>query len=99
MVHCCRSGSYQIRTSLPTEKQQTLLNHITPHSGVILEPSTAGQPTLQQGAAAVAVAVAPAATAIPSPAVAEKKHNISKVLKGVAVSSISGSSNKISRRE
>ncbi|XP_066263113.1 NACHT and WD repeat domain-containing protein 2 [Euwallacea similis] len=45
------SASYQVRTSLPSEKQQTLLNHITttPHSGVILEPSTAGQPpTLQQ---------------------------------------------------
>ncbi|CAG9765713.1 unnamed protein product [Ceutorhynchus assimilis] len=43
------SASYQVRTSLPSEKQQTLLNHITPHSGVILEPSTAGQSSsLQQ---------------------------------------------------
>ncbi|KAL1513904.1 hypothetical protein ABEB36_003243 [Hypothenemus hampei] len=41
------SASYQVRTSLPSEKQQTLLNHIT-HTGVILEPSTAGQTTYLQ---------------------------------------------------
>uniref|UniRef100_A0AAR5PUI3 NACHT domain-containing protein n=1 Tax=Dendroctonus ponderosae TaxID=77166 RepID=A0AAR5PUI3_DENPD len=41
------SASYQVRTSVHSEKQQSLLNHIGPHSGVILEPNTAGQqPTL-----------------------------------------------------
>ncbi|XP_030753342.1 NACHT and WD repeat domain-containing protein 2 [Sitophilus oryzae] len=42
------SASYQVRASIPSEKQQTLLNHVTAtHSGVILEPSTAGQQPLQ----------------------------------------------------
>lgn len=74
-----RSGSYQIRTSLPTEKQQTLLNHITPHSGVILEPSTAGQQSLQRTGGQQSV---------PSTLVTEKKPN--KILKGVTAASISG---------
>ncbi|XP_065167837.1 NACHT and WD repeat domain-containing protein 2 [Atheta coriaria] len=45
------SGSYQVRTSLPSNKQKVLLNHVTGsesggggHTGVLLEPSTAGQP-------------------------------------------------------
>ncbi|XP_049826318.1 NACHT and WD repeat domain-containing protein 2 isoform X2 [Aethina tumida] len=74
------SGSYQIRTSLPTEKQQTLLNHITPHSGVILEPSTAGQQSLQRTGGQQSV---------PSTLVTEKKPN--KILKGVTAASISDS--------
>ncbi|KAJ8964868.1 hypothetical protein NQ314_004550 [Rhamnusium bicolor] len=84
IINFSRSGSYQIRTSLPTEKQQTLLNHITPHSGVILEPSTAGQPPLQP--------VAPANVT----ATQEKKPSLSKVLKGVAASSISADSLSLS---
>ncbi|CAH0550201.1 unnamed protein product [Brassicogethes aeneus] len=77
------SGSYQIRTSLPSDKQQTLLNHITPHSGVILEPSTAGQPPLQQ------VHAAPSAHA-------EKKTNLSKVLQGITAANISADSMSLS---
>nr|XP_023024210.1 uncharacterized protein LOC111512331 [Leptinotarsa decemlineata] len=73
------SGSYQIRTSLPSEKQQTLLNHITPHSGVILEPSTAGKPQLQS--------TTPSSTC----STLEKKPSLSKTLKNVAISSISDS--------
>ncbi|EFA06477.1 hypothetical protein TcasGA2_TC009369 [Tribolium castaneum] len=82
------SGSYQVRASLPSEKQQTLLNHITPHSGVILEPSTAGQPPLQTAA--------PPPTAPSTLTVSEKKTNISKVLKRVAASSISADSMSLS---
>jgi hypothetical protein len=78
-----RSEDYQVRASLPTEKQQTLLNHITPHSGVILEPSTAGQPPLQ-------TPTAPPTAAPLTLSVSERKSNISRVLKGVAASSLSG---------
>ncbi|XP_063905453.1 NACHT and WD repeat domain-containing protein 2 isoform X2 [Zophobas morio] len=84
-----RSEDYQVRSSLPSEKQQTLLNHITPHSGVILEPSTAGQPPLQAPSA-------PPPTAPSTLSVSERKPNISKVLKGVAASSISADSMSLS---
>jgi hypothetical protein len=83
------SGSYQVRASLPTEKQQTLLNHITPHSGVILEPSTAGQPPLQ-------TPTAPPTAAPLTLSVSERKSNISRVLKGVAASSLSADSMSLS---
>lgn len=59
-----------------------MLNHITPHSGVILEPSTAGQPPLQPPAPAAA------------PIAQEKKPTLSKVLKGVAAPSIFGEQRK-----
>ncbi|XP_060535991.1 NACHT and WD repeat domain-containing protein 2 [Cylas formicarius] len=72
------SASYQVRTSLPSEKQQTLLNHITPHSGVILEPATAGQQALQQHQQAAA----PMTTA--SHPLEIKNPNLSKILKGAS---------------
>lgn len=68
-----RSGTYQVRTSVSTEKQQALLNHVS-HSGIILEPSTAGQPPLQP-------------TSLPTttsgPPTLEKRPTITKVLKGM----------------
>ncbi|CAH1102040.1 unnamed protein product [Psylliodes chrysocephalus] len=73
------SGSYQVRTSLPTEKQQTLLNHVTSHSGVILEPATAGKPQLLSGNT-------PSSTS----STLEKKSNFSKAAKG-ALASVSDS--------
>ncbi|KAF5270218.1 hypothetical protein FQA39_LY08432 [Lamprigera yunnana] len=83
------SGSYQVRTSLPSEKQQVLLNHVSQKScEVILEPSTAGQPLLQ----------ALQTTNPPSNAgsACEKKPAFSKVLRGVATSSISADSMSLS---
>lgn len=69
-----RSASYQVRTSLPSEKQQTLLNHITtPHSGVILEPSTAGQPYGMQQAATG-----------PKPLTDLKNPSLAKLIKGTS---------------
>ncbi|KAK9874009.1 hypothetical protein WA026_002362 [Henosepilachna vigintioctopunctata] len=41
------SGSYQVRAAIPTEQQQTLMNHVSSHPGVLLQPSTAGQLSLQ----------------------------------------------------
>ncbi|CAG9853566.1 unnamed protein product [Phyllotreta striolata] len=73
------SGSYQVKTSLPTEKQQTLLNHVTPHSGVILEPTTAGKPQLLSGNA-------PSSTS----STLEKKSNYAKTAIG-ALASVSDS--------
>lgn len=70
---------------MPSEKQQTLLNHITssPHSGVILEPNTAGRPTLQLHQ--------PSAQMLSSSSALEKRpHFSSRVLKGVTGCSISG---------
>ncbi|KAF2893747.1 hypothetical protein ILUMI_12441 [Ignelater luminosus] len=88
------SGSYHVRTSLPSEKQQVLLNHVSQqqqqHSGVLLEPSTAGQPSLQ---------LPPPTTAVPTttPAATNGKNPaISKVLRGVATSSISADSMSLS---
>lgn len=80
------SGSYQVRTSVSAEKQQTLLNHVT-HSGVILEPSTAGQPHLHQSN----TQQPPSSNAPTISTAAEKKGNLSKVLRGVAGGSISDS--------
>ncbi|XP_056647037.1 NACHT and WD repeat domain-containing protein 2 isoform X1 [Diorhabda sublineata] len=74
------SGSYQVRSSLPTEKQQTLLNHITPHSGVILEPTTAGKPQLPSGNI-------PSSTS----STLEKKPSFTKAFKGATISSVSDS--------
>ncbi|CAG9821320.1 unnamed protein product [Phaedon cochleariae] len=79
------SGSYQIRTSLPSEKQQTLLNHITPHSGVILEPGTAGgKPQL------------PGATSASTASTLEKKPSLTKALKGTGLSGIASVSDSVS---
>ncbi|KAK5648750.1 hypothetical protein RI129_003642 [Pyrocoelia pectoralis] len=84
------SGSYHVRTSIPSEKQQALLNHVSQqHCGVLLEPSTAGQPTLQP--------LQPTA-ASPTTTIAgnEKKPALSKVLRGVATTSISADSMSLS---
>ncbi|XP_076260371.1 NACHT domain- and WD repeat-containing protein 1 isoform X1 [Rhynchophorus ferrugineus] len=71
------SASYQVRASIPSEKQQTLLNHITaPHSGVILEPSTAGQQPLQA----------------PPPVADLKNPTLAKIMKTAASDSMSLSS-------
>ncbi|KAB0804135.1 hypothetical protein PPYR_01105 [Photinus pyralis] len=79
------SGSYHVRTSIPSEKQQALLNHVSQqqHCGVLLEPSTAGQPTLQP--------LQPTATSPTVSAMNGKKPPLSKVLRGVAPTSISDS--------
>nr|XP_022901761.1 NACHT and WD repeat domain-containing protein 2 [Onthophagus taurus] len=73
------SEGYHVRTSLPSEKQQVLLNHVTTHPGVILEPSTAGHTPLQSMTGAMDVPPT------------DKKANMSKMLKTVATSSISDS--------
>lgn len=82
-----RSGSYHIRTSLPTEKQQVLLNHVS-HSGVLLEPNTAGQVALPTTTTTVQAETSPQAST-------EKKATLSKMLKNVATPSISGKPIKI----
>lgn len=68
------------KPSLSTEKQQAIINNVLQenkqHSGVILEPITAGQQP-------------PSAATLGAPA-AEKKTGLSKVLREVATSSISG---------
>lgn len=75
-----RSSSYQVtlkKPSLNTEKQQAIINNVLQekhHSGVLLEPKTAGLP---------------ASTTCGPP---ERKTGLSKVLQGVATSSISGKS-------
>uniref|UniRef100_A0A6P7FUD4 NACHT and WD repeat domain-containing protein 2 isoform X1 n=1 Tax=Diabrotica virgifera virgifera TaxID=50390 RepID=A0A6P7FUD4_DIAVI len=74
------SGSYQVRASLPSEKQQTLLNHITPHSGVILEPTTAGKPQLPSGNTPTTTASA-----------LEHKPSLTKSFKGTTITSVSDS--------
>ncbi|KAF5283297.1 hypothetical protein FQR65_LT13976 [Abscondita terminalis] len=83
------SGSYQVRTSLPSEKQQVLLNHVSQQPcEVLLEPSTAGQPSLQ-----TLQTTSTSSTTITTTTntTNEKKPALSKVLRGVATSSISDS--------
>lgn len=72
------------------EKQQTLLNHVS-HSGVILEPSKAGQQPLQQTGN---VSIQQQAT---SQVATEKKGNLSKVLKGIAAGKLFDVLSKVAR--
>ncbi|XP_018319781.1 NACHT domain- and WD repeat-containing protein 1 isoform X2 [Agrilus planipennis] len=66
------SGSYQVRASLSTEKQQVLLNHVSQqqHSGVLLEPSSAGKAPLEE----------PPKTLPTATVTSEKKTVLSKAL-------------------
>lgn len=77
-----RSASYQVRTSIPSEKQQVVLNNVMQHhSGVLLEPATAGQLPLQQP-------ITYPASLSPTAAV-DKKPVASKVLRDIASTSMS----------
>ncbi|XP_017775485.1 PREDICTED: NACHT and WD repeat domain-containing protein 2 isoform X1 [Nicrophorus vespilloides] len=73
------SGSYQIRASLPSDKQQVLMNHVTHTGGVLLEPSTAGQQAIQQVSNAT------------TPSTGNEKKVPSKILRGIAAPSVSDS--------